>query len=129
MSGRTVEERVVNLERLAETLAPLPGEVRDLTVRASAVEGRLATVESQIVQLRIDMDAGFSAVHGELSEMRGEQAGLRREVSDLREDVAALGRDTAAQFINLGNEMRTLFEESLGRRRVIAEGDTPPRDA
>ena len=61
--------------------------------------------------------------------MRGAQDGLRREVCELREDVAALGRDTAAQFINLGNEMRTLFEESLGRRRVIVEGDTPPSDA
>ncbi len=46
--------------------------------------------------------------------------------SELREDIAALGRETAAGFLRAGVEMRALFEEHLGRRAVIAEGNPTP---
>ena len=84
MNGKTMEERVTNLEKLAETLVPLPEEVRGLKVRVGAVE-------SQIVQLRTDMNVEFSAV-------RGEMAGMKDE---LREDIAALGRETAGHVLGL----------------------------
>ena len=121
-----MDERVTDLEKLAETLAPIPGEMATLTVR-------VGDVESQIVQLRTEVRDGFSAVrgeisvqHGETTSLRGEMTGVRREMTGLREDIAALGRETAERFIQFGAEMRTLFEESIGRRKVVAEGNPPP---
>jgi hypothetical protein len=95
MNGKTMEERVTDLEKLARTLAPLPEEVRGLKVRVGAVE-------SQIVQLRTDMNVEFSAVRGEMAgmktELRGEMAAMKDE---LREDIAAIGRETAAHVLGL----------------------------
>ena len=194
MPEETMDERVTNLEKLAETLAPLPQEMKALTGRVVEVEGRLGTVESQIVQLRTDTNDGFSAIRGEMSDMegrlrgdmstvktelrgdmgtmktqlrddmatmktelrgematmktelrgematmktelRGEMATMKSELrgdmttmkTELREDIAELGRETADRFLRLGNDMRTLFEEHVGRRKVIAEGN-PARD-
>ncbi len=69
MSGKTMDERVTDLEKLAESLAPLPvrmeaveGRLGDVDMRLGAVETRLGTVESQIVQLRTEMRVEFSAV-------------------------------------------------------------------
>ena len=98
MSAKTMDERVGDLEKLAHTLAPLPGQmaqlgdrVADVESRLGTVESRLGTVESQIVQLRTEMADGFSATKEEL-----------------REDIAALGRETAAGFLHFGTEMRGL---------------------
>ena len=137
MSGMTMEKRVADLEKLAESMAPLPSQVGKLTERVSAVEGRLesvegrlgsvegrlgsvegrlgsaeerlGSVESQIVHLRADMTAGFSAV-------RGEMAALKHE---LREDIAAQGRDTAAGFLQVGSELRGLH---LKLDRLLLKG-------
>ena len=115
MSGKTMDERVGDLEKLAHTLAPLPGQmaqsrhtrVADVESRLGTVESRLGTVESQIVRNsapRWPMD---------LSAMKEE----------LREDIAALGRETAAGFLHVGTEMRGLHSkmdrllESRGRRK------------
>ena len=132
MNGRTMDERVGDLEKLAQTLAPLPdqmtelgGRVAGVEARLGTVETRLGTVESQIVQLRADMGDEFSAIRGEL------KGGLQAVRTELREDIASLGRETAAGFLRAGVEMRALFEEHLGRRAVIAEGnpmpDVPPK--
>lgn len=116
MSEQTMDERVGNLEKLAQTLAPLPAQVAQLDHRVADVESRLGNVESQIVQLRTEMGDEFSAVRKEMSEMN----------LGLQEDIASLGRDTAAGFLRAGVEMRALFEEHLGRRAVIAEGNPTP---
>jgi phosphoglycerate-specific signal transduction histidine kinase len=84
MNGKTLDERVTDLEKLAQTLAPLPEEVRGLKVRVAAVE-------SQIVHLRTDMNVEFSAIRGEMAAMKDE----------LREDIVALGRETAAHVLRL----------------------------
>jgi septation ring formation regulator EzrA len=125
-----MDDRVTNLEKIAETLAPIPGQLAALTARFGDVEGgldsvagRLTVVESQIVQLRTELRDEFSAVRGEMSEMG---SSLRGEIAQVREDIATLGRETAERFLQFGSEMRTLFEESLGRRKVIAEGHPPP---
>ena len=102
MSGMTMEKRVADLEKLAESMAPLPSQVGKLTER-------LGSVESQIVHLRADMTAGFSAV-------RGEMAALKHE---LREDIAAQGRDTAAGFLQVGSELRGLH---LKLDRLLLKG-------
>ena len=107
--GETLEKRVEELEKTVNSLQSLPAAVKDLTLRT----GR---VELQIVQLRTDMNDGFSAIRGEMGETK----------SELREDIAALGRETAAGFLRAGVEMRALFEEHLGRRAVIAEGNPTP---
>ena len=69
MNGKTMDERVTDLEKLAESLAPLParmeaveGRLGVVDMRLGAVETRLSTVESQIVQLRTEMHVEFSAV-------------------------------------------------------------------
>jgi hypothetical protein len=68
------------------------------------------------VQLRTDMNDGFSAIRGEMADMK----------TELREDITSLGRETAAGFILVGEEMRVLFEERFGRLKVIAEGNPSP---
>ena len=115
-----MDERVEDLEKLARRLAPLPAEVKQLSQR-------LGTVESQIVQQRTEMSDGFLAIRREMKD------GLEQVRTELREDIAGLGRDTAQGFLRVGEEMRTLFEEYVGRREVIAEGhptvDEPPSGA
>lgn len=134
MTEKTMDERVGDLEKVAQTLRSLPGQVAQLDDRVADVESRLGNVdarlgnvelrlgnvESQIVQLRTDMGDGFSAIRGELKD------GLEGVKIELREDIASLGRETAAGFLRAGVEMRALFEEHLGRRAVIAEGNPTP---
>ena len=73
MNGKTMDERVTDLEKLAESLAPLPvrmeaveGRLGVVEKRLGTVETRLSTVESQIVQLRTEMRVGFSTVRREM---------------------------------------------------------------
>ena len=105
MAGKTMEERVMDLEKLAETLAPLPAQVAGLTER-------MAAVELQSVQLRSEMHAGFSAIRGEMADMKAE----------LREDIAAQGIDTAALLFELRTEMRMLHEDVVERIARIGRG-------
>jgi len=66
MNGKTMDERVTDLKRLAESLAPLPARMEAVEGRLGVVETRLGTVESQIVQLRTEMGVGFSTVRREM---------------------------------------------------------------
>ncbi len=109
MSERTMEERVGDLEKLAQTIAPLRGQVAQLGDRVAGVESRLGTVEWQIVQLRTEVADGFSAIRGEL------KTGLEGVRAESREDIAALGRETAAGFLHIGAEMRALHEDLVER--------------
>jgi len=103
MAGKTMEERVTDLEKLAETLAPLPAQVAGLTER-------MAAVELQNVQLRSEMHAGFSAIRGEMADMKAE----------LRDDIAAQGRDTAERLLELRSELRLDLRTEL--RTELATG-------
>jgi hypothetical protein len=115
-----MDERVPNLEKLAESLAPVPAEMGRLAERTTAGEGRLDSLESQIVQLRADMKAEFSAVRGAMTgmkgELRGEMAAMKTE---LREDIAAQGREMAAGFLKVDGELRGLH---LKLDRLLLKG-------
>ena len=98
MSERTMDERVTELEKLAVTLSPLPA-------RMGAVEGRLETVELQILQLGSAMTGEFSAVRREMAEMK----------TELRDDIAAQGRELAAHVLDLRGEMRRASQKILDK--------------
>ena len=70
MNGKTMDERVTDLEKLAESLAPLPVRMEAVEGRLGARDARLGTVESQIVQLRTEMRVEFSAVRREMDGFR-----------------------------------------------------------
>ena len=118
MSGKTMDERVTTLEKLAETLAPLPGEVAGLTVRMGAVESRLTAVELQQLQLRAEMHAEFLAVRQEMAR--------REDIAAVRGEIAAQGRELAGHFVNLrtelGTQMRVLYEDLVERIARINRG-------
>jgi hypothetical protein len=82
---------------------PLPAEVRQLGERMGGVEGRLTGVESQIVQLRLEMADGFSAVKAEF-----------------RDEIAVHARETAGHVLETQRQMRVLYEDLVGRIALIA---------
>ena len=71
-----------------------------------------------------DLTDGFSAIRREVKDS------AEQVRTELREDIAGLGRDMAEGFLRVEEKTRTLFEEYVGRRNVIAEGhpavDEPP---
>lgn len=112
------------------TMVTVPGELRTLSDRVSVVEGRLGlvegrlgSVESQVVQLRGEMRAEFSAIRGEIA-TQGQQ--LRAELAtkaELKQDIAALSMEMAGHFLEAERSTRRLFEEFLGKRKAIDEGN------
>jgi len=96
MASRNLTDRVEVLEMDVGTLKELPV--------------RVLAVESQIVQLRTEMQGEFSAVRGELRDMEGR----------LRQEMRALNEETKA-------EMRMLHEEVLDRISKIGEGTSTKR--
>ena len=62
MYEKTMDERVAALEKVAESLAPLPAQMAAMNGRMADVEGRLGNVESQIVQLRDALDVRTSEI-------------------------------------------------------------------
>ena len=115
MNGKTMDERVTNLEKLAESLAPLPMRMEAVEGRLGVVETRLGTVESQIVQLRTEMRVEFSAVRREMTDLG----------SELRGDIAAHVVDLTGHILETQREMRVLHEEVIRRIALIGEGRRP----
>jgi hypothetical protein len=93
MQPRDLAERVEILERTVEGLSDLPG-------RMAKVEGRLETVEVQIVQLRTEMRSEFSAIRAEIRQ----------------------GDEQTRTF------MRVLNEETRSDVRMLAEGLSDTRE-
>lgn len=116
MGEKSIEERVETLEKDMDSLRALPAKVDHLGKEVENLALRVSGVESQISQLRTDMTGEFSAIRGEMNGMKDE----------LREDIAALGRDTAAQILESRNHTKMLFQEHIGRRAVIGEGNPMP---
>jgi predicted phage gp36 major capsid-like protein len=96
MAQKSLEERVDMLERRVEILEQLPE--------------RVTALEVQIVQLRDEMRAEFSATRAEA------RAGDEHVVRTLREEIRA-GDEETRQF------MRILHEEVI--ERIKALGDRP----
>ena len=84
----------VSLERRIEILEENMEQLRDVPLRLSAVE-------SQIVQLRAEMQTGFSALRGQNDE-------TRREMTRLNDETNA--------------HLRVLHEEVISRIALLQEG-------
>jgi predicted phage gp36 major capsid-like protein len=95
MQERSIIERVEILERRVATVETLPD--------------RVTAVELQLVQLRDEMRAEFSAVRAEM------RAGDEETRRSLREEIRAGDAETRRY-------MRVLHEELIGRLAIIEEG-------
>ena len=106
----------VSLERRIEILEENMEQLRDVPVRLSAVE-------SQIVQLRAEMQAGFSALRGQNDETRGEMVRLNDET---RRELVRLNDETRREMTRLNDEtnahLRVLHEEVISRIALLQEG-------
>ena len=102
MASQSIANRVESLDRRVTRLEELPV--------------RMDRVESQIVHLRTEMHDEFSAVR---AEMRDEFAAVRKE---MREQFAVVRSEIVAGDEETRRYMRVLFEEYVGRIRVIDEG-------
>ena len=115
MTQPTLTERVTILEQKVNEFASLPS--------------RVAGVELQIVQLRGEMQGGFSAVRQEMAVMaddlrtelhhglhgiRGELDGIHGELDGLRAEIRAGDEETRRY-------MRVLYEDLIAR--IAALGD------
>ena len=106
----------VSLERRIEILEENMEQLRDVPVRLSAVE-------SQIVQLRAEMQTGFSALRGQNDETRGEMVRLNDET---RRELVRLNDETRREMTRLNDEtnahLRILHEEVISRIALLQEG-------
>lgn len=133
MTGRTMDERLLNLEKLAETLAPMPartdqfadrledvegrfekveGLLENVQGRLEDVDGRLGTVETQIVLLRADLEVRTTEI------LHVIDAGSNATQSMFEEVLAAV-RSGDEQT---RREMRVLHEELVERISRLGEG-------
>jgi hypothetical protein len=104
-----------NLERRVAILEANMKQFEDVPARLVALDNRVAAVESQIVQLRGDMQSEFSAVR---TEMRTVEGNLRTEMrsveENLRTEMRALNEETRT-------EMRVLHEDVISRLALLKE--------
>ena len=117
----------VSLERRIEILEENMEQLRDVPVRLSAVE-------SQIVQLRAEMQTGFSALREQYDETRREMVSLndetRREMvrlnDETRRELVRLNDETRREMTRLNDEtnahLRVLHEEVISRIALLQEG-------
>ncbi|MEQ1759436.1 MAG: hypothetical protein ABL986_14035 [Vicinamibacterales bacterium] len=114
MPDRSIVERAEILEQRVELLERLPD--------------RVAAVESQLVQLRLEMRDGFSDIRSEMSAMGG---GLRADMeamgASLRADMQAIGARVDAGDEETRRYMRVLHEDVISRIAAIGEGRPPRR--
>ena len=106
----------VSLERRIEILEENMEQLRDVPVRLSAVE-------SQIVQLRAEMQTGFSALREQYDETRREMVSLNDET---RREMVRLNDETRRDMVRLNDEtnahLRVLHEEVISRIALLQEG-------
>ena len=128
MGGKTIEERVETLENDMDPLRQLPAKVDDLGKRVSGVESRLTTVESQIVQLRTDMNDGFSAT---LQIVESSSKATKAMFDEMTKAIDIKFAETH-RIITQGDqdtrtEMRVLHEDLVKRIAVLGEARAPRR--
>lgn len=111
MARGTLSERVERLELTVQGLEGLPGEVVGLRRDVASLGDRMTGVETQILQLRTDMRAEFSAVRGEM------QAGF----SELGERIDENWQRTRALHEHLIEQIKTIGEH----RDAKASGRKP----
>ncbi len=120
---------------------PQPIEIRVqlLEERVTSLEElppRMAGLELQIVQLRTEMHAEFSAVRGEIRlvdvRLGSVEAGLREEIrslgTGLREEIHSVETGLRLAIDEAQVQTRVLFEDFVARLAVVDEGkNVPPR--
>ena len=128
MAARSLTERVEILEQKVGDLQEPPG--------------RMANVESQILQLRGEMRDGFSAIHARLAahderfesidrrfvaiDQRFDAMDRRFDAMDRRFDVVDQRFDAIMQGLDgLKTHMLVLHEEALSRIAATREAPTP----
>lgn len=82
---------------------------------------RMDRLESQIVQLRFEMGDEFYAVRWEL------RAGDEETRREMRDGFAQARLETTAGDEETRHYMRMLFEEYVGRMKVVGEADAIQR--
>ena len=83
--------------------------------------GRMDRLESQIVHLRTEMRGEFSAVRTEFAAVRTEIRSVDEEARrDLRQEIRSGDEETRRY-------MRVLFEEYVGRMKVVGEAGATKR--
>ena len=110
MADADFERRVDILEENMEQLREVPA--------------RLATIESQIVQLRAEMHDGLSANRSETTRLGEMLRGEMHELGDtLRVEMRGLNDQTRAEMHDLGDslraEMRGLNDETRAEMRTL----------
>jgi uncharacterized protein YukE len=125
-------ERVEKLEKTVDSLAKLPGEVRALGRRLVRVEARSVALELLIVQLRSEMNGGFSAIRGDLAQAKDHLLEIINSSSEATQSMfddlsKRLGsveetvKDTAT-----AKEMRQLHDDLVQRIADLRKGGVPP---
>jgi len=118
---------------------PQPIEIRVqlLEERVTSLEElppRMAGLELQIVQLRTEMHAEFSAVRGEIRlvdvRLGSVEAGLREEIrslgTGLREEIHSVETGLRLAIDEAQVQTRVLFEDFVARLAVVDEGKNVP---
>lgn len=108
---QSLEERVEILEKMMANanLQDLPGQMTE-------VRSRLTSVESQIVQLHREMNAGFSATKAEMHKLNDETKAEMRHLNDeTKAEMRKLNKETMAQA-------RVLYEDLKDTVKKIGEG-------
>ena len=127
---------------------PVVIKVQVLEKRVTSLEElppRMSGLELQIVQLRTEMHAEFSAVRGEIrsvdtglreeirsvdtglcEEIRSVETGLREEIrsveTSLHEEIRSVGTDLRQAIGEAQVQTRVLFEDFVARLAVVDEG-------
>jgi hypothetical protein len=111
VSEKSIAERVETLEKSMDLRGTLPAEVKGLATKVLAVESRLTTVESQLVQLRTDMNNGFSAT---LQIIESSSKATQTRFDETQKIVRDGNEETR-------REMRVLHEDLVKRIAVLSE--------
>jgi hypothetical protein len=105
-----------DLERRVRILEDQVAELQELPARVAAIA-------SQILQLRAEVQDGFSALRAANAETRSEMVRLDGET---RAEMVRLNGETRAEMVRLTDEtraqMRVLHEEIIARLALLDEG-------
>jgi len=117
-----LENTVEGLQRLPADVGVLSADVGALSADVAALGARMDSVETQIVQLRIEMRSEFSDVR---NEMREGFASARDEMlvglANVRSELGRQIQKTAEDAEEGRRHSRALFEEVLGRITMLGE--------
>lgn len=115
MYQKTMDERVTALEKVAESLAPLPAQM-------AAMNDRMANVESQIVQLRGDLDVRTIEILEVVdSASKATQTMHDEVIRTIREGDQAVLRAVREGDEETRRQMRVLHEDLVERIARLGE--------